>query len=155
MSSELNESRLNMWRAVIAMVHADGVVTPHEVHFVSEHTNSLNLSPKQREIIATDLKEPQDIKVMFSSISDKQDRKDFFVLARALSWCDGDFDAQEKTILEQLKQADLGGENIHLLEESRNAVAEIELCDRQWTQEESEGQSLSMFQNFLKKLRVA
>ncbi|MCI5059913.1 MAG: TerB family tellurite resistance protein [Alphaproteobacteria bacterium] len=148
MSGKLNESRFYMWRAVVAMVHADGVVTPHEMFFVSEHTKSLDFSPEQNEIFLNDLKKPQSVDEMFARITHAQDRKDFFSLARALSWCDGDFDAQEKAILERLEELD--SVEKELLEESRDIVNELELCDKQWKAKTERAQNLLGFLKILK-----
>ena len=94
----VTNSRFYMWRAVVAMVHADGVVTPHEVTFVNDYIYDIDLSKEQLAVIGQDLQTPQDVYGMFSRITDKQDKKDFFALARALSWCDGDYDGQEKRL---------------------------------------------------------
>ena len=48
----LSDSRFAMWRAVIALVHVDGVVSPYEIHFVREHLRGLTLTPAQTQILA-------------------------------------------------------------------------------------------------------
>ena len=133
MGEGITESRLYMWRAVVAMVHADGVVTPHEVSFINDYIHDMQLSHVQLEMIGQDLQTPQDVYEMFANVSELQDRKDFFALARALSWCDGDFDAQEKTIINRLEEKHLNDENRQLLEESREIINEVELCQNQWS----------------------
>lgn len=132
MTNSLSESRFNMWRAVVAMVHADGVVTPHELSFIHDHISRLELSDGQLDVIKQDLKTAQDVYERFMVISDLEDQRDFFALARALSWCDGDFASQEQNILRHLQKALDDKEARHMLEESRDLVNEIELCDNQW-----------------------
>lgn len=151
MSEGVSESRFYMWRAVVAMVHADGVVTPHELAFVNDYMRDINLSPEQLEEIGQDLQTPQDVYDMFSRVKDREDRKDFFALARALSWCDGDYDGQEKIIIEQLEKIHLSEENVSLLAESRDIFKEVELCGNQWKIKSTGREGIFGFLNNLKK----
>lgn len=144
---DLTESRFYMWRAVVAMVHADGVVTPHEVTFVNDYINDINLNRKQLQIIGEDLQTPQDVYDMYAHITDLQDKKDFFALARALSWCDGDYDGQEKKIIECLEEVHMNDESRNLLEESREILNEVELCQNQWKFKTPRSESLLGFLN--------
>jgi len=89
-NQELPQSRFTMWRAVIAMVHADGVVTPHELSFINDNIKGLSLSEAQLNMIAEDLQIPQDTYDMYAQITKDEDKRDFFVFARALSWSDGE-----------------------------------------------------------------
>lgn len=100
----LTTSRFYMWRAVFALAHADGVVTHEEAQFLSRHLARLPLTAEQREILTEDVREPQNPSLMFSRISNQVDRKDFFVHARLLVWCDNDYDAQEQKILGALQR---------------------------------------------------
>ncbi len=156
MGEGVAESRFYMWRAVVAMVHADGVVTPQEVAFVNDYMKVISLSAQQIEEIGRDLQAPQDVYEMFSYILTRQDRKDFFVLARALSWCDGDYDGQEKLIIEQLEEMHMDDESRVLLEESRDIFNEVELCQNQWKVKENAKSDYSekLF-GFLNILRAA
>ena len=151
MPKTLNESRFYMWRAVVAMIHADGVVTPQELSFVQDYMNDIDLSPEQRAIVGQDIHEPQLIHKMFSQIMNLQDRKDFFALARALSWCDGDFDAQEEKILAHLEKNHNLVESQALLTESRDVMNEVELCENQWHFKTEESKNLFGFLNNLRQ----
>lgn len=146
-SAEISQSRFVMWRAVVAMVHADGVVTPHELAFVNDYISDLNLSPEQLAVIGQDLQSPQDTYGLYAQITDMQDKKDFFALARALSWCDGDYDGQEKLIIERLEKNHMDEENYHLLEESRELMNEVELSADQWTFKTERSKKLFGFLN--------
>lgn len=146
----ITDSRFNMWRAVVAMVHADGVVTPHEIAFINDYIYDLNLSEGQMKVIGDDLQTPQDVYKMYARITDQGDRKDFFALARALSWCDGDYDGQEKRIIDCLEKNHMDDENMNLLEESREILNEIELCQNQWKFKTRRSENLLGFLNKLK-----
>ncbi len=110
--SELNASRFNLWRAVVAMIHADGVIKPHEVNFIVEQTRDLPLSINQRGLLMEDINTPKDMKALFREITHPQDRKDFFRLARAIAWADGHYDEREEKLLTSLGLAhmDEGGD---------------------------------------------
>ncbi len=96
-------SRFAMWRAVVAMIHADGVVKPHEIHFVLEGTKDLPLSAVQKAILAADLQTPVDVRSVFDGITNPRDREDFFHLARSISWSDGDFAVREQAMIRELQ----------------------------------------------------
>lgn len=121
----LSDSRFAMWRTIIALIHADGVVSPYEVHFILEHTNGLNLSAGQRQVLAADLAAARDIDDMFAQITAEADKRDFFSLARVLCWADGDFQQQEKSILARLDQAYQNSDSARLWRESEKSVKEV------------------------------
>ena len=152
MSEGIAESRFYMWRAVVAMVHADGVVTAHELAFVNDYIHDIGLSSEQMKTISQDLQTPQDIYDMYAKIGDIQDKRDFFALARALSWCDGDLDGQEKHIIECLEEIHMNDESMNLLAQSREVFNELELPGDQWKIESSKNDSLF---GFLSGLRAA
>ncbi len=139
MQEGLSASRFYMWRAIVAMAHADGVVTPHELQFLQDSLKDISLSTGQMEILKKDIKFPQDIHVMFSQITDARDRRNFFKLARILSWSDGDFDAQERKILESLEEVSKSDADASLLRESRQDLQQVDLDEAQWSAAKSSG----------------
>ena len=149
MEQELPDSRFYMWRAVLAMIHADGVVTPHEVSFVNEQVRDVGFSQAQLYILSQDFKIPQDVYMMFAKITEEEDQYDFFVLARAVSWCDGDFARQEEHILDVLETRHMDEDRQSLLRQSRDSVNEIELHESQWVGKTQKSQTLLGFLNRL------
>lgn len=99
----LNESEFNMWRTLFALTHADDVVTDEERKFMENALDELNLTDYQRSLLVADTMEAADIGALFQRITDQNDRVEFFRHARALVWCDGDFDQQEQEIIAKLK----------------------------------------------------
>ena len=151
-SNAMGASRFAMWRAVIAMVHADDIVTPHEVSFVNEQTKDLEFSDEQLKQMSEDFKTPQDVYKMFAQIQTKQDKRDFFMLARALAWCDGDLAEQEVHIIAVLESQEMANEDRVILQESREAMKEVELCGQQWIcKNAANTQGQSMF-GFLRQI---
>lgn len=148
----LSSSRFFMWRAVFALAHADEVVTSQEIAYLTESTKDLMLSPTQREILSQDLKTPQDPSLMFSQITEAKDREEFFILSRVLCWSDGDFDVQEKKVMDALSHLKAKREAEDLLNRTRSMVQEIQLNKNQWEESQKEDKPFMDFLNrFLPK----
>ncbi len=103
MTDSISESRLYMWRAVIAIVHADHVVTPEEKELAESYLANVPFSEDQKTILQEDLLEAQNIEEMFNQITEPVDQAEFFGFARLMVWCDGDYDRQEEEIFSRLK----------------------------------------------------
>lgn len=111
----LSDSRFFMWRAIFALAHADGRVTDEERRFMQIYLSRLPLTPEQKTVLEGDVEHRQDVALMFAKISIEKDVEDFFSFARLLVWSDGDFDEQERQIMELLRQRQdtaLGSERI-------------------------------------------
>jgi uncharacterized membrane protein YebE (DUF533 family) len=118
MSEEgISDSRFFMWRAVVAMAHADKVIEPEEKEFIENYINRLPFSEKQRETLRRDLEKQRDVAQMFELVTEPEDQSEFFMFARMLVWSDGDYDAQEKKILEYLESTQMRSLNHDRLEE--------------------------------------
>ncbi len=144
MNDGMPASRFYMWRAVVAMAHADGIVTPHEINFLQAQMRDLSLSVGQLQTLAGDLGMPQNVQAMFRQITRPEDRRDFFTFARVLSWSDGNYDVQEQHILDLLAQGMQDNDNRQMLAESRDAVREITLDADQWDRDVKEKGLLGM-----------
>lgn len=121
----LSESRFYMWRAVVAMAHADDVVKPHEVNFILENTQNVIMTEEQRSVLTEDLRRPVPMQRVFDRITNPRDKEDFFHLARALSWSDGDFDETEQALLRQLRGLSLSEEDEETMNSSRGHFHEM------------------------------
>lgn len=99
----ITESRFYMWRAVFAMAHVDGFLALEEQEQLYKYLETINFSKEQAGILREDVATAQPVDDMFAKITLYADKREFFELARALVWCDGDLDAQEALILEHLK----------------------------------------------------
>lgn len=137
-----------MWRAVIAMIHADGVVTSQELSFLTDHLKDLHLTEEQMETVKEDIQTPQSAQKMFENITNSMDQRDFFALARAVSWCDGDYDQQEQLIINTLEKDHLNAEAMNMLEDTREIIQEVDLCENQWNFKTERSRNLF---GFLKK----
>lgn len=108
MTQGLSESRFYMWRAVVALAHADGRVTPEERELVESYLGALPATEKQKETLREDLLYAQEVGDMFEKISEPEDRGEFFQFARIMNWADGDLDAQEDKIFEKVQSLQMG-----------------------------------------------
>ena len=102
MSEGISQSRFNMWRSVLALIHADGVIHPKELEFMNHYLLEIGFSEDQAQTLISDLSDPQDPTETYSDISDMEDRGQFFMFARMLIWCDGNLDEQEEKIFNHL-----------------------------------------------------
>lgn len=107
----MTNSRFCMWRAVTAMVHADAIVRPHEVHFIVENIRKLPFTDEQVDILSEDLRTPRDMELSFREITAPRDKEDFFHLARAIAWSDGELDAREAALLEKIRNIPLSAQD--------------------------------------------
>lgn len=142
---KISESRFYMWRGIFALAHVDGVVSAHELSFLDESTKDLQFSDAQRKILEKDLDDSQDAETMFAHISDARDRAEFFILARVLCWSDGDFDAQERSMMELLDGLDTNRDAAALLQQSKMAVQEIRLNADQWVEDHADERPVFAF----------
>lgn len=124
MSEEITESRFYMWRAVVALAHADGVVVPEEEALIENYLSHVAFTDEQKSILREDLKTPQSPYDMYEKITDRTDQAEFFQFARILVWCDGDLDRQEDQIFKHLQKkqvTEVGMDNMRqLAEETRD-----------------------------------
>lgn len=121
----ISDSRFHMWRAVVALAHADGRIAPEEKDLVNGYLAHVPFTSEQKEILQDDMTEPQDMVEMFDRISAPEDQGEFFEFARMMNWCDGDYDSQEEKIFERLKSTQMHRVNPdkmrQVLQETRDA----------------------------------
>lgn len=101
---EVSESRFYMWRTLFSVAHADNVVTDEEIEFMAHILEDINFSDEQTTLLKDDIVNPKNVEDMFRGMTDQHDRKEFFSFARDLVWVDGDFGAQEQSVMIKLLQ---------------------------------------------------
>jgi len=100
----LTDSKLNMWSTVVSLSHADGILHMSEEDFLNKFFESLkDLSEDQKKTLESELKNPQDPKVLYTKISEPKDRAELLYYARMLMWADEDFCSQEEEIFNKLR----------------------------------------------------
>lgn len=103
----VTDSHLYMWRTVFALAHADGNVSDAEARFLAEEMDGVNLSPEQKDLLYSDLQNPQSVDEMFDKITDAADRTKFFEIARELIAIDGDDTGKIRDVLVDLNQKNM------------------------------------------------
>jgi len=102
MLKSISESKFQMWRAVVAMAHADGRVSKEERDFIHSYFKSLNLSDEQKEQLQRELDEKADFDAILPLISEPADRAQVVHFSRVLCYRDGEFHPTEQNLLEKL-----------------------------------------------------
>jgi len=112
MAEALNDSQFYMWRTLFAVAHADHVVTDEEVRFMAEAMEDVPFSDEQLAVLSEDVKNPQNVEVMFAGVSDIKDQAAFFKFAHELVHIDGEYAAEEQAVLLRLKETHLQNTNL-------------------------------------------
>lgn len=93
-----------LWRAVFAMVHVDGELSGEEEAYIGSVMDAFKFSDEQRNVVKGDVKKPGDVVAMFQAVESRAHRKQFFILARIIAWCDGLFHDDEREALEAVQE---------------------------------------------------
>lgn len=99
MSAPISNSRYTMWRAIIALAHADHVVTQEEKDFIMKKLESIPFSTEQRTQLLEDMEEFPDIEALLPDITEPVDRSMLVYYGRLLVWSDGEYALQEEKLL--------------------------------------------------------
>lgn len=94
-----------LWRAVFSLVHADNEVTEEEKGYIEGMMQVFRFSDEQRAVVARDLQEAGDVVAFFSALKSERHQRQFFVMARTVLWCDGEFQEAERQAVARLKSA--------------------------------------------------
>ena len=98
-----------MWRCVIAIAHADGLVQEEERAYIQKILDNLGrlyaLTPEQKATFARELDAPkmQSISELLSHINDPATRADLIYFGGLLAYADGVLDPREEEILKKLR----------------------------------------------------
>ena len=84
-----DDDMFRLWRAVFALVHADGKFSDDEKKYIEHVTDQFSFSSKQKSIIQKDIKQKADVVALFNDIEKLDNGRQFFLMARTIVWCDG------------------------------------------------------------------
>lgn len=94
----------DMWRAVFALVHADGKATPQELEYIRGMMEVFRFSPLQRKLVEADLATPPSVGELLDAVKDGQCLRQFFAAARALLWSDYEYHDRERALMKDLRE---------------------------------------------------
>lgn len=97
-----DQKTFGLWRAVFALSHADGVVSVEEKGYIEGMMEVFKFSSKQRQIIEDDLSSQPNIEELFAALDTAECKRQFFIMAKNIVWCDGEFHEQEKRVLDNI-----------------------------------------------------
>ena len=101
-----NTSKLYMWRCVVAMAHADGMIQAEEDEWLRKTFINMRdragLPLEHYDILLSDLEEPQDVANLLPYINDPAYRAQVVYFARLLAYKDGVLQPSEEQLLEKL-----------------------------------------------------
>ena len=100
----MNESRFNMWRAIVALAHADHKITSEEKDFILDKMKGGPMNAAQADIIRQDLTQSRQVGDFMPLITAPEDRSTVVYYARMLVWSDGEYDQQEEKLVELLRR---------------------------------------------------
>lgn len=96
-----------MWRCVICIAHADGIIQPEERNYLEKVFANLDrtygLTPTQKLTLAADLEIPQNLADLLTKVTAVQDRGLLIHFGTILANADGVVTEDEERILEMLR----------------------------------------------------
>lgn len=96
-------SQFYMWRCVVALAHADGMVQDAERAYLNRIFGNMALTDEQKSTFQSDLSQPQDIAQLLSHINEPEWRGQLVYFAGLLARADGVLDPTEDAILKKLR----------------------------------------------------
>lgn len=97
-----SHSKFYMLRCVIAMAHADGVVTEAEIAYISAIMNRIHLTPEQKQTLNDDLYNKQDVADLIREINDPTYRGQILYFARLMAFKDGNLSPSEQDLFDKI-----------------------------------------------------
>lgn len=145
----MNESLFNMWRCVVCIAHADGIVQPEERTYLEKIFQNMQrvhgMTPTQKVTLMADLETPQNLADLLPKVTDPQYRGQLLYFGTILAHADGTVSEDEERVLEMLRaqqmediDADKLREEIRKDMEEHRAELEKELAE---IQRQSDGRS--------------
>jgi len=120
-----------MWRCVIALAHADGLVQQQERDYINRIIANMDrvngLTEEQKKTFAADLETPHSIAELLPYINDPQWRGQLIYFAGMLARADGVLDPREDDIIKKLRADQLASLHLDEIRAHAKAVTADEL----------------------------
>lgn len=105
-SEGISPSLYNMWRCVICIAHADGIIQPEERAYLEQIFANLDrtykLTPTQKMTLAADLEIPQNLADLLAKVTEPEYRGMLIHFGTILANADGIITEDEERILDML-----------------------------------------------------
>ena len=116
-NQELDGSKFSMWRAAVAILHADGKIEEAEHDWLHEKIEKIGFSAAQEEILRNDLKNGVSFDAVLEGVTDHKDRAFLLHLVRTVGHLDGEYCSKEQAKYKELHEKVLGKLDLSELEE--------------------------------------
>ena len=126
-------SKLYMWRCIVTMAHADGLIheteRSHLINIFDKMRTKAGLSQDNYILLISDLSNPQDALEMLKHVNEPKYRAQVVYFARLLAYKDGHLHPTEQELLEKLHASVTDGLNIDEIrrEVQKNIAHELTL----------------------------
>ncbi len=128
-------SKLYMWRCVVAMAHADGIIHQDEKDYLLTMFGNMRaragMPDEYYAILTEDLQSPQDVANLLPYINEPVYRGQVVYFARLLAYIDGELHPAEEKLLNKLHASVMKGVDLDAIrkEVAENVKQEIILHD--------------------------
>lgn len=102
----VSDSMFNMWRCIIVVAHADGVIHEKEQEFFDKvfinMSRVYDLTEDHHRMWIEDLKTTQDIDLLLPKVADPEYKSMLLYFSQVVAWIDGDLSGGESALLKKL-----------------------------------------------------
>jgi len=125
--NSVGTSQFYMFRCVIAMAHADHIITEEEQDYVMGFIEKLPFTPEQKLTLFADLEDKQDVATLLSHINEPKYRGQIVYFSRLLAYKDGNLHPKEEELLQYFYAAISDNVDIEGIRASVNEEIQREL----------------------------
>ena len=90
-----------VWRCIIAMAHADGVINDKEFKFIRRYINNFRFSTEQKEILQNDFILAPEVSSLLNLITDISHKRRLIQMAERVALSDGFLSNEETALLKE------------------------------------------------------
>ena len=102
MDKTVSHSRYSMFRCMLAIAHADGILNDAEIGYFEGFMNRVPFSEGQKEQLEDDIRNAKDVFDIFREINDPEYRSQVLFFCRIMAYKDGVLHPKEEDILKKL-----------------------------------------------------
>ncbi|MBI1300862.1 MAG: DUF533 domain-containing protein [Alphaproteobacteria bacterium] len=143
----VSDSKLNMFRCMIVMAHADNVLDEKEKEYMYTLMKKSAFTPQQKQILEDDLENPKEIEDILPQVTKPEDRGQVVYFARLMACKDGVFDPSEEDLIDRLHANAMKNLDMDALREDVKRAVALNLQAQKELQEELSLKS-SLFRAF-------
>ena len=125
---KVGHSKFYMFRCLIAMAHADGVIADEERAYISAFTNRLDFTEEQLNTIENDFDEAQSVQDLMRHINDPVFRGQVPYFARLMAHKDGNLHPSEDEMLKKMHATAVEGLDLDALKAEAKKATAVDLA---------------------------